>query len=43
MAGAAVRRSGGPGDFLARRKEEATTIGQAYTRLKEILGIAETE
>jgi len=29
--------------FLARGKEEATTIGQAYTRLKEILGVAETE
>jgi hypothetical protein len=29
--------------FLARGKEGATTIGQAYTRLKEILGAAETE
>jgi len=30
-------------DCLAQRKEEATMAAQAYTRLKEILGIAETE
>jgi len=31
------------GKSLAQGKERATTIGQAYTRIKEILGAAETE
>jgi hypothetical protein len=31
------------GDRLSQGNERATTIGQAYTRIKEILGAAETE
>jgi flagellar biosynthesis/type III secretory pathway ATPase len=36
-------RAGPPEELLAQGKEEATSLGQGYQRLEQILGRAETE
>jgi flagellum-specific ATP synthase len=39
----AIRLHGPLEDFLAQGKEEATTLGQGYQRLEQIMGSVETE